>query len=378
MEKFFFWKGRVALYAILKAMDIGSDDEVILPAFTCVVVPNVVKYLGAYPVYVDIDPDTYNIDSGKIGEKITRKTRAIIAQNTFGLSPDLDPVMELAKRHNLRVIEDCAHGYGGIYKGRENGSIADASFFSTQWNKPFSTGLGGFAVAKYQELAGKIKEMEGLAVSPSVTERISLSLQLFAGDHFLNGRTYWMLLGLYRRLSSHNIITGSSQGYELESPEMPEDFLKGFSGVQKRRFEKELDVIEKNIAHRRKTAAIYKEMVESLGIGRPAEPAYAVHTYLKFPLLVEDREMFLKSAEDARVEIGDWFLSPLHPVKENLQLWDYRYGENPVAEFVSSHIVNLPTHMDIDERYIEKVRVFIENHKNELIPYREVRKRSGV
>jgi len=141
---FLFWKGRVALYAILGATGIKGGDEIILPAFTCVVAVNPIIYLSAKPVYVDIDPVTYNMDVSMIEGKITERTRAILAQNTFGLAPDLDRIFELADRYRLMVIEDCAHGFGGSYRGKPNGTMADASFFSSQWNKPFSTnGLEG-------------------------------------------------------------------------------------------------------------------------------------------------------------------------------------------------------------------------------------------
>jgi len=130
-DVFFFFKGRVALYALLKAIGIHPGDEVILPGFTCVVVPNAIIYLGGKPVYADIDPKTFNIDTAKIEGKITDNTTAIIAQNTFGLSSDLDPILDIGKRYNLKVIEDCAHGYGGSYKGKANGTVADAAFFST-------------------------------------------------------------------------------------------------------------------------------------------------------------------------------------------------------------------------------------------------------
>jgi perosamine synthetase len=126
---FLFWKGRVGLYAILKAIDIKEGDEVVLHAFTCVVAVNPIIYLGAKPVYVDIDPLTLNIDHKKIEEKITKKSKVILAQNTFGLSANLDAIFEIANKYNLFVIEDCAHGFGGTYKGKKNGTISDASFF---------------------------------------------------------------------------------------------------------------------------------------------------------------------------------------------------------------------------------------------------------
>ena len=145
-DRFYFFKGRVALYAILKSMGITTGDEIILPGFTCVVVANAILYLGARPVYVDIDPSTYNIDAEKIGEKITDKTKAIIAQHTFGIPADMNKITAIAKENSLYVIEDSCHAVGSRYMGREVGTFGDAAFFSSQWSKPLTTGLGGWAV----------------------------------------------------------------------------------------------------------------------------------------------------------------------------------------------------------------------------------------
>lgn len=370
-----FWKGRVALYAILRSLDIRQDDEVILPAFTCVVVPNAIKYLGARPVYADVDPETYTMDVNGIKKKVNDKTKLIIAQNTFGLSSDLDPIMELAKEKGLWVIEDCAHGFGGTYKSMQNGTVTDAAFYSSQWNKPFSTGLGGIAVTKNEKIAEKLKQIESEAIKPTLKELSSLTLQLLAVDYLLNNHTYWPALKLYRWLSNRSLITGSSQGFELEKPVMPEDFLKGFSRIQLKRLNKELGRIEKNFSHRNNIAARYKEMLRDIGIGVPLEPGYAVHTYVKFPLLVENRDGFFRAAEKARIELGDWFVSPLHPVTKNLELWDYHWGENPVAEWLSRHMVNLPTHMRIGDSMLVRIEHFLRNHRGQLIPYDDVRNR---
>lgn len=123
-----FWKGRVALYAILKALGIGEGDEVLVEGFTCVVVPNAVIFAGAKPVYIAPDPKTYNMDVSQIETAITSKTKAIIVQHTFGLPADMDSILNIAKKYNLRVIEDCAPALGAIYKGRKVGTFGDAAF----------------------------------------------------------------------------------------------------------------------------------------------------------------------------------------------------------------------------------------------------------
>ena len=98
---FFYWKARVGLYCLLKAMDIKEGDEVILPAFTCVVVPNAILYLGATPIYIDVTPDSYNFDIELVEKAITKKTKVIICQNTYGLSSSLEELATLAKKHKL-------------------------------------------------------------------------------------------------------------------------------------------------------------------------------------------------------------------------------------------------------------------------------------
>ncbi|OGI00450.1 MAG: hypothetical protein A2Y25_11920 [Candidatus Melainabacteria bacterium GWF2_37_15] len=348
----FFWKGRVALYAILKAIGIQEGDEVIVPAFTCVVVPNAIIYLDAKPVYVDIDLETYNIDVNKIEEKITSKTRAILAQNIFGMSSDLDSIMQIAEKHNLYVIEDCAHGFGGYYKGRPNGSVADAAFYSTQWNKPFSTGLGGIAVTKNDKIAEKLRKIETQAIPPAIKDVWSLGFLLLFRDIFMSSCTYWLITNIYRFLSKYNLILGSSQGEEIEKPVMPHDFLKGFSNLQAKRGIKEL----KNLPDRRKIAELYAKKLNM--------PFYPEHNYLRFPVLVKNKTAFLKKAQKHQMEIGDWFLSPLHPVTSNYELWNYNYGEYPNAEYTAAHIVNLPTHSRINENLINKLCTFVKDNKN--------------
>lgn len=364
-----FWKGRVALYAILKAIGLKEGDEIIIPAFTCVVAVNPIIYLGAKPVYVDVDPKTYNIDVKTLERenvKTLRKAKAILAQNTFGLSADLDAIFEIAKKYDLFVIEDCAHGFGGFYKGKPNGTIADVSFFSTQWNKPFSSGLGGFAVTKNPEIAEKLRVMEKTFIRPSVKDEMVLKTLLFARGR-LGTKLYWPAIKTYRWLSKNNLILGSSQGDELERPVKPDGFEKGFSGTQAKKGSNELEKFDRVLEHRRKIASLYnKKILSDMEIELPYEPEYAVHTYLKFPLLVKDRMKFFKLAEEEKIELGDWFVSPIHPITKNLELWCYKWGENPVAEKISMHIVNLPTHPQVTEDYVDQIAQFLKKNRNEI------------
>lgn len=181
---FLYWKGRVALYAFLKAAGIKEDDEIIIPGFTCVVVPNAIIYSGAKPVYIDISPDNYNVDISKMEKSITSRTKVIICQNTFGLSSNVEKIVEIARRDNIYTIEDCTHGFGGYYNGKPNGSYCDAAFFSTQWNKPFSTGIGGFLVINNITFLDKLKYLEKEKIKPNFNDQFILSFLIFFSKIF--------------------------------------------------------------------------------------------------------------------------------------------------------------------------------------------------
>src|SRR5499426_4823300 len=124
--------GRMALYFILKALNIPAGSEIIVPALTFWVVPEITRVAGLKPLFVDIDPYTFTMDPKAAERAITPNTRAILPTHLYGLPCDMGPIMELARKHNLKVIEDCAHALGATYKGRPAGTFGDASFFSFQ------------------------------------------------------------------------------------------------------------------------------------------------------------------------------------------------------------------------------------------------------
>jgi len=362
-----FWKGRVALYAILKAMGVGEGDEVIVPGFTCVVVPNAVMYLGGKPVYADVERDTYTVTRETIEPHITERTRAIIAQNTYGLSPDLDSIIEMADERGIEVIDDCAHGFGGTYKGRPNGSITRSSFFSTQWNKPLSTGIGGFTATSDPVLAEKIAQVEAAARPPGAREIVGLRMLYAARTRIMSPTRYWKLVKLYRWLSSTGLVTGSSDSSEINGTVMPGAFVKRGSLFQARTVLSSLECFEASKAFRRALAVEYDETLARLGKRRPARPEYAGHLFLKYPVRVADRDEIFRKAERRNIRIGDWFLSPLHPVRGDLSPWLYKWGSCPVAESLSREVINLPTDIDMSPNEVEQVKDFVRGNRDYLV-----------
>lgn len=358
-----FFKGRVALFATLKAIGIGSGDEVLMPAYTCVVVPNAVKYLGATPRYVDIDLSTFSARPAALLGAIGPRTKAVICQNTYGLSWGVDEVASRCRDLGVMTIEDCTHGFGGFYHGKPNGSWCDAAFYSSQWNKPFSTGLGGYAVTANVDLARKIATFAAALPGPSLKTRAML-WGLLKTRRFVTPQTYYALVTAYRYLSKRNLVTGSSSGEELDGTKMPDDYLLSMSRVQIRAGIKALKRVPELNALRKRNGVTYTDFLKSSGFNHVEPALHDDHLFLKYPLLVSDRKEFKDRAKKAGVPLGDWFLSPLHPIETDLSPWDFDIARYPRAAFAAVHVVNLPT----DSQSIDPIISFLRKNGDLILP----------
>lgn len=159
--------GTSALHLALISCAIGPGDEVILPTFTMIATANAVRYCGATPVFVDADPNTWNMDVSLIEAKISKKTKAIIPVHIYGLPADMDPVVRLAKSRKIWVIEDAAEAHGAEYKGRRVGSLGDVAAFSLFANKIMTTGEGGMITTNNARIAGLVSLLRRHAFASS-------------------------------------------------------------------------------------------------------------------------------------------------------------------------------------------------------------------
>lgn len=150
--------GRMACFYILRALDLPAGSEIIFPALTFWVVPEIARRAGLRPVFVDVDPASFNIDTSKIEAAITARTRAIVPTHLYGQPCDMDEVMRLAALHDLTVVEDCAQAAGARYRGRQVGTFGKAAFFSFQLLKGINTYGGGMALTNDAALAARIRE----------------------------------------------------------------------------------------------------------------------------------------------------------------------------------------------------------------------------
>jgi dTDP-4-amino-4,6-dideoxygalactose transaminase len=353
-----YWKGRVALYALLKAAGVSAGDEVILPGFTCVVVPNAVLYTGAIPVYVDVCQDTLNPSFDDIRAAVTSKTRVILLQNTFGLSSDLESITAWARLNGILTFEDCTHGFGGSYLGRPNGTFCDASFFSTQWNKPFSTGIGGFSAVLNDTLQEKLIETNKSLLIPGMPENALLWLLIMSRKYLLTPATYYFLRNLYRLLSKFNLTIGSSSGAELKETVMPDSYFKAMGNTQVNAGIREITSLDVLLALRKKNADLYTRKLAEHSKYHVVPNLHQNHSFLKYPILVSDKKKMEETARREGVELGDWFVSPIHPVEKEFEKWNLFLTDIPVALNISRQIMNLPT----DAKHPERVLAFIDKN----------------
>lgn len=346
---FSFGAGRMALYAILEALGIKNGDEIIIPAFTCVVVPNAILYKGAKPIYVDIDPYTFNIDVGKIESAITPRTKALYAQHTFGLPCNVKLIREIANKHDLVVIEDCAHALGSSSDNIPVGSLADVAFFSTDHTKSISTHVGGMAVTNDPVIAEKLNSIQQRApflkgfIIRKVLLTFMLEYLLFSAPMLWLGRSLHILM-IKARLPFYfsdelNIRKPTAYPYPCR-----------LSSAQAEIGIRQLEGFDKNVLHRREIADFLESKIQ-WNVKRINEFNQSV--LLRYSFLIKDRKAFEKNFYKY-FDLGIWFTSVVHCRENNLHLVEYVAGSCPIAEYVTQHIVNFPTHSRIPIKLLAK------------------------
>ncbi len=232
-----------ALHLSLIAAGIGPEDEVILPSFTFVATANAVEYVGAKPVFVDIDINTFVMDVTKIETYINSKTRAVIPVQLFGLSADMDPLMEIAEKYNLIVIEDAACGFGAYYKGKHVGTIGDFGCFSFHPRKAITTGEGGMIITQEESRDKLLRSLRDHGASKSDLERHKEKAGSLLPEYNVVGYNFRMTdfqgaLGVSQMKKASEILRKRrdlanyySKNLNLEwlkIPEIPKGYVHGF------------------------------------------------------------------------------------------------------------------------------------------------------
>lgn len=354
---FTFWKGRVGLFAILKAAGIGPGDGVLVPGYTCAMVPAAVVHAGASSFYVDIDPATYNCSLATFRETWARRrnnrVKALILQHTFGIAADVARIVSWAKSAGITVIEDCAHAPATKYRDtdgqwRSVGEGGDAAFFSSQWSKPISTGLGGWVTVNDPSLRDRVRSFHAYeCITPSLFESSLLATQVAVKELVFRPSLYWILVGAYRWVTRRGLLDGTVSDRELQG-DMPHDFAKRMSAFQEWLLKRRL-ADKRWEARSRRLREIYDEELGRSGITRFCDPEYSDSVLVRYPIRVKNKYEILDEARRRHIEIGEWFNHPIHPRESNSAAFGYRPGDCPEGERAGREAVNLPMHRRIDE-----------------------------
>jgi len=357
---FSFWKGRVALFAILRALKIGAGDEVILPGFTCVVVPNAIRMTGATPIYADISPGTFNIDPDSVERSITPRIRVLIIQHTFGIPAEMKALLQIARQHNLAVIEDCAHSLGSTFEGQVVGTFGVGAFYSFQWSKPFTTGLGGIAITSDTELAQNLRKIQKEFEWPHLFDRLRLGCQYHIYQRYFSPTFFWTAMKALSVFSRLGIFVGSSDVREL-SGGMPEDGKWRMSSMQARTGLKQLAKWSTQTEHRRQLSGFYADFFRKRDWPLVTIPPNVEVLFLRYPLRVANKQEILRLAQNERIEIGSWMETVLHPVGGSLlDGFGYKTGLCSVAEKAAAEVINLPVHPLVSINEAQRIADFVD------------------
>jgi dTDP-4-amino-4,6-dideoxygalactose transaminase len=305
--------GTSALHLAMLAAGIGPGDEVITVSMTFVATVAAIGYTGARPVFVDIDPVTYTMDPALIEAAITERTKAIVPVHLYGQPADMDPILEIARRHNLVVIEDAAQAHGAEYKGRRVGSIGDLGCFSFYPGK----NLGAYG--------------EGGAV---VT----------------NNPEYNRLIRMYRDWGAekryHHVLKGYN--YRLE-------------GIQGAILKVKLQYMNQWTANRQAHAREYTRLLEGAGLGTPAVAPYGQHVFHVYALRSPERDQIQQTLQSKGVQSGIHYPFPVHLLEAWADL-GYAKGAFPVSEKLAAEELSLPMYSELTSEQISTVVSALREH----------------
>jgi dTDP-4-amino-4,6-dideoxygalactose transaminase len=295
-------------------------DEVITTPLTFVATLNTIVQAGATPVLVDIDPATRNMDIHLLAAAITPKTRAIVPVHFAGLPVDCDALYALAKKHKLRVVEDCAHAIGAEYKGKKLGSFGDIQVMSFHPNKNMTTGEGGAIVTDDKEVLHRIERLRFHGIDREAFNRF--------------GKT-------------------GSQHYDVVAP----GFKYNMMDIQAAIGLHQLPLLDGFIEKRTRLIEEYKKRLAELGnrLALPASPAYAhKHAWHLLTVLVEDRDKFIDKMKERGIGIGMHYVAA-HLFSYYRERFGFKPGQFPQAESVGARICSLPLFPDMTEAELDRV-----------------------
>jgi perosamine synthetase len=360
---FLYYRGRVGLYHILRELGVGVGDEVVLQAFTCVAVAEAVMATGATPVWVDLAPDSVNLDPTDLDCKVTPQTKALIVQHTFGVPADLDAIAPIARRRGLPMIEDCCHVFGSTYRNENLGTAGAAAFWSYEWGKPIIAGLGG--EVRFNDPSLQVSADASYALqfrSAPARKSAVIAAQYLAHALLYSPGRYWAVRRAFRVLGRTGFLQSS---YNPIGPgvAIADDFHWRMCGFSGKRLKSAREDALAFLPERENQIARYARGLHADAYRRAIVPANSRAVYSRFPIFVSRKSQLLNAAHSSNLELADWFTTPVHPLAgRDLQLVKYAAGSCPRAEAAADSLISLPLDRKVTPRFQTQLIQLINGH----------------
>ncbi len=357
---FSFNSGRSSLYAILKALDLPENSDVLLQAFTCNAVPNPILWAKLNPVYIDCDKN-FNIETVKLDSLIrTNKTKlkAIVVQHTFGLPANMDEIIIIAKENNLIVIEDCAHALGAEFNGQKVGTFGKVAFFSFSRDKVISSVYGGMAVTSDDEIGRKLEQLQKEFGQPSFSwirqqllHPILLNFIILPIYNFFDLGKVFLVLSQWFHILSKAVSWQEKRGLK------PDYFPKALPNALAIMALNQFNKLKKFNDHRKKIAEFYYNELADTKFKLPQKNG---NIFLRFPVQhPKAHEIIYEAWHRENILLGDWYTTVIAPDDTKLNEMKYEIGSCPNAEYLSKKTLNLPTHINISIKDAQRIVNFL-------------------
>jgi dTDP-4-amino-4,6-dideoxygalactose transaminase len=297
--------GTDALHLALLADGIGEGDEVITSAFTFIATAEAICYVGAKPIFVDIDPKTFNITAATIEAAITPKTKAVMPVHLFGQPVDMVAIKTVCAKHNLKIVEDCAQSFGASIDGKQTGSIGDSAGFSFFPSKNLGAfGDGGLVTTNSDATAAKVKQLR---------------------NHGSSVRYYHDVIGFNSRLDDMQAVVLRAK-------------LKRIDCYNDRR---------------RHAAHLYSELMADLPLETPHEDGVGVHVYHQYTLLADRRDEILEALQAKNIGCAVYYPVPLH--QQNVFKEQCAGMSLPVTEATAARCLSLPICSELSDKTVKEI-----------------------
>jgi dTDP-4-amino-4,6-dideoxygalactose transaminase len=359
-NEFYFCKGRVALYALLRALKVGPSDEIVLPVYTCPEVVEPIFALGARPIFCDIEKETLSLCPHELETALTPKTKAVIIQHTFGVPACLDELIAVARHGEVAILEDCCHVSASTYHGRSVGQFGDGAFYSHNWDKPLSAGGGGVAIVNSTSLLKEVTNTYLGFVTPSLREegRMIARNALISAKRLVRAGNPGVSEALRPRKHKETTVDDTNFVRGKFHPEYGERIFRSSRYCLQRVLKKR----RQRVAARRSCIELYETGFREMGIECFRVPVGSEVALWRYPLWAIDKPGILREAWKRGVRLFDWGAIPLSFLASTRFSGQQRRCF-PIAESVAQSVVTLAIRETHNRREIDRNLQFLRDMK---------------